>query len=117
MKGTRISATRFLLDTTFGNIWANAVQAAPAPCRLTFECSEAGGGKRLRIVVRDNGAGFDKDHQETAFRQAFSTKSTSRGRGLLEMADAVAQLQGSIGIEQVRPGEFRIQIELPTRPA
>lgn len=111
----RVRATKFLLETMFGNLWSNAVQAAAAPCTIRFDCSFVDREKKLRLTVFDNGQGFSKEHQDTAFQQAFSTKSSSRGRGLLEIADAVAQLQGTVGFVEISPNEFRIRIELPSR--
>jgi sensor histidine kinase regulating citrate/malate metabolism len=47
------------------------------------------------------------------FQQVYSTKSGSRGRGLLEIQDAVEQLGGHIELYEARPSENRILIRLP----
>jgi sensor histidine kinase regulating citrate/malate metabolism len=52
-------------------------------------------------------------HLETAFQQIFSTKSDSRGRGLLEIADAVLRLQGTVELTKASTGEYRIRITMP----
>jgi sensor histidine kinase regulating citrate/malate metabolism len=64
-------------------------------------------------LVLDNGSGFPEMQLETAFQQIFSTKSESRGRGLLEIADAVLRLQGKVDLAKVATNEYRIHIQLP----
>lgn len=107
----QVRATRFLLDTVFGNLWMNALQAAGQPCTITarFHRRE----RTVEIVMIDNGAGFTEQHLDTAFQQSFSSNPGTRGRGLLEVAEAVAQLQGAVGLVPVSDGEYRIQITLP----
>jgi len=108
----RIRATGFLLDTVFGNLWANAVQASEqVPCRITAEMKLVNGS--VEILFRDDGPGFSADQVEAAFRLAFSTKGESRGRGLLEIAEAVGRLQGAVHLVEVAAGEHRIRFRFP----
>lgn len=110
----RSQATRFHLDTLFGNLWSNAIQAVePAECVIEVQCAVDSRKRSLLMLVIDNGSGFTASHLDTAFSQTFSTKSASRGRGLLEMADAVLKLQGDIRLVAVQGREYRIQIQLP----
>jgi signal transduction histidine kinase len=111
----RVRATKFLLDTVFGNLWANALQAAGHPCTITARFTAR--DRTVEVVMQDNGPGFAEQHLETAFQQSFSTNAESRGRGLLEIAEAVAQMQGKAYLAEVRRGEFRIHICLPTDTA
>ena len=67
----------------------------------------------IDMLVLDNGPGFAETHLETAFQQVFSTKADSRGRGLLEIADAVLRLQGTVELTRANTGEYRIRISLP----
>jgi signal transduction histidine kinase len=108
-----VRATRFFLETVFGNLWSNAIQAAEPPCRFELQCALDSRRTALDILVLDNGPGFSEAHLEAAFQQVFSTKSQSRGRGLLEIADAVTRLQGTVELAKVAAGEFRIRIRLP----
>lgn len=114
-----IRATRFHLETAFGNLWANALQAveSPAGCEITASLSLTSDGRTLQILISDNGPGFTEKHLETAFQQTFSTKSTTRGRGLMEIADAILQMQGNVQLHEVRSGDYRIRITLPARGA
>lgn len=65
------------------------------------------------MMIVDNGPGFPETHLETAFQQVFSTKSDSRGRGLLEIADAIVRLQGRVQLEKAANSEYRIRISIP----
>jgi two-component system C4-dicarboxylate transport sensor histidine kinase DctB len=110
-----VRANAFLLETAFGNLWANAVQAAEQAslpdCQITVNLRRS--GSCIESLVRDNGPGFTAEQVEAAFRTPFSTKSETRGRGLLEIAEAVRRLQGSVHLVTVAPGEHRVLINLP----
>jgi signal transduction histidine kinase len=108
-----VRGTKFLLETVFGNLWANATQAAEALCTIRVECALNSERGVMEMFVLDSGSGFSATHLESAFTQIFSTKSESRGRGLLEVADAVTQLRGSVELAMIAPGDYRIRIQLP----
>ena len=110
---SKVRATRFLLETAFGNLWANAIQAVEAPCNIEFQCALDAKRKVVELLVVDNGPGFSETQLETAFQQIFSTKSESRGRGLLEVGDAVYRLQGAVELTRCTAGDYRIRIRLP----
>ena len=112
-----VRATRFFLETAFGNLWSNAVQAVESPCQIDLQCALDSQQSRIEMLIIDNGPGFPEAHLETAFQQVFSTKSNSRGRGLLEIADAIAQLQGIVKLSQSGNGEYRIRISIPAEPS
>jgi signal transduction histidine kinase len=109
----KVRATRFLLETIFGNLWSNAIQAVDSPCNIEIQCALDSVRGIIEILVLDNGSGFPEMQLETAFQQVFSTKSESRGRGLLEVADAVLRLQGTVELTQVATSDYRIRIRLP----
>jgi hypothetical protein len=111
---TKIRATRFLLDTLFGNVWSNSVQAVePIPCALLVECSVDNKANTFSAMIVDNGHGFDRSDIENAFNLEFSSKGLSRGRGLLEIAEAVTRMEGRAEIVPARDLEYRLQINLP----
>ena len=111
-----VEATPFILDTLFGNIWSNAVQAAePVPCAIELRCALDEVHDTIDILVFDNGPGFAERHLEAAFSQTFSTKSPTRGRGLLEVADAAARLQGSVELTNTETGVYRLRVTLPVK--
>jgi len=107
----RVRATRFLLETAFGNVWTNALQAAGTPCSITAAFAFTDG--RLEILLSDNGPGFSESYLDVAFKETFSTKPGACGRGLLEIADAVSHLHGDIELQETTPGAYRIRIRLP----
>lgn len=109
-----VRATRFFLETAFGNLWSNAVQAVDPPCQIEIQCAVNSQQDQVEMLIVDNGPGFPEPLLETAFRQVFSTKHDSRGRGLLEIADAITRLQGTFELAKTHSGEFRICIVLPT---
>ena len=67
----------------------------------------------LHVLVRDNGPGFSTQMVENAFQVAYSSKAESRGRGLLEIADAVRRLQGEVRLLPVAVNQHRVQLRLP----
>jgi signal transduction histidine kinase len=108
-----VRATRFFLETAFGNLWSNAVQAVEPPCQIDVQCAVDSQRGQIEMLVIDNGPGFPEAHLETAFQQVFSTKSDSRGRGLLEIADAIVRLQGTVRLTKSGSGEYRIRLSIP----
>jgi sensor histidine kinase regulating citrate/malate metabolism len=107
----RVCASDYLLEIIFWNIWLNSHQAAGITCNVTavFEPT----GKELLLRVLDNGPGFSRDMKEIAFQQMYSTKTPGRGRGLLEIQEAVERLGGRIQLYEEKSAEFRLQIRLP----
>lgn len=114
VRGVRIRGTEFLLETMFGNVWTNAIQAADAADTLLLEMAFDARAHRVSIVAIDQGPGFAEEHLDAAFQQSFSTKGSGRGRGLLEIADAVAQMQGVVTLRPDATGKYRLEIALPT---
>ncbi len=113
VRGAKLRANGLLLDTVFGNIWSNAVQATDAPHSITVQAALDSVHQRLELTILDNGPGFTDMHLDTAFQQVFSNKAGNRGRGLLEIADAVTKLQGTVQLARIDTGDFRIVIALP----
>lgn len=109
--GVRVLASNYLLETVFWNVWLNAHQAAGASCTITVIFETA--GKDLILKILDSGQGFSKDMKEVAFQEMFSTKTPGRGRGLLEIQEAVERLGGNIRLYEEQPSEYRLQIRLP----
>lgn len=113
--GVRVLASNYLLETVFWNIWLNAHQAAGVSCTITFIFETA--GKDLILKILDSGQGFSKDMKDVAFQDMFSTKTPGRGRGLLEIQEAVERLGGNIRLYEEKPSEYRLQIRLPLEAA
>lgn len=107
----RVVASDYLLETIFWNIWLNAQQAVPVSCAIsiTFQVS----GDRLILRIVDNGPGFGQQVKDVAFQQQYSSsKEKGRGRGLLEIQEAVERLAGQIRLVEIQ-SSYRIEIQLP----
>lgn len=107
----RVLASDYLLETIFWNIWINAQQAIGVNCEITIEFQVTQEG--VELFVSDNGEGFPYEVKDVVFQQMYSTKSRGRGRGLLEIQDAVERLTGRINLYEAKPSEYRIRIRLP----
>jgi signal transduction histidine kinase len=107
----RIVASDYLLEIVFWNIWLNAHQAAGANCSVTVVFESA--GNELTLKILDNGQGFSMDLKDIAFQQMYSSRTPGRGRGLLEIQEAVERLGGRIRLYEEKPSEYRLLIRLP----
>ena len=107
----RIVASDYLLEIVFWNIWLNAHQAAGANCSVTVVFETA--GNELTLKILDNGQGFSRDSKDIAFQQMYSSRTPGRGRGLLEIQEAVERLGGRIRLYEEKPSEYRLLIRLP----
>jgi C4-dicarboxylate-specific signal transduction histidine kinase len=108
----RIFGSDYLLETMFWNIWLNAQQAVgDRNCEITIEFLQH--GEEVELLINDNGDGFPSDLKDVLFQQVYSTKSPGRGRGMLEIQDAVERLGGDIELYVAREREYRIRVHLP----
>jgi signal transduction histidine kinase len=107
----RIVASDYLLEIVFWNIWLNAQQAAGTNCSVTVLFETA--GNELILKILDNGQGFSRDLKDIAFQQMYSSRTPGRGRGLLEIQEAVERLSGRIQLFEEKPSEYRLLIRLP----
>ncbi len=117
VRRVNVRATPFLLETTFANIWSNAVQAAETPECIEIQCTTDAHRNQINMLVLDSGPGFPESQLDTAFHEIFSTKAPSRGRGLLEISDAVTRLQGSVRLQKDLHGQYRLALRLPVEAA
>ncbi|MFZ1083424.1 MAG: ATP-binding protein [Terracidiphilus sp.] len=108
----QVLANEYLLDTIFWNIWFNAQQSVRENCEISITFRRQ--RHELEILVSDNGEGFSPELKEIAFQQVFSTKNSSgRGRGLMEIQEAVERLDGRVELYEAKPSDFRIRILVP----
>lgn len=102
-----IRASPFLLETVFSNLWNNSKQAVDGAAEVTL--NGALQGAHLVVTVIDNGDGFTPSDTERAFRLQYSTKADSeRGRGHMEVADAMRRLGGDVGVRLVPGHGYRV---------
>jgi signal transduction histidine kinase len=108
----RVLANEYLLNTIFWNIWLNAHQSVGENCEITITFRRQ--RHELEILISDNGGGFSPELKEIIFQQVFSTKNSSgRGRGLMEIQDAVERLDGRVELYEAEASDFRIRIWFP----
>ena len=101
------------------NLFDNALKYSrkASPPRIGIRAEEA--GSCWRLVVRDNGVGFDMAHHDRIFglftRLAHAEEFEGTGAGLAIVKKVVEKLGGSIRAES-RPGEgavFRVELPRP----
>lgn len=107
----RIRANDYLLETVFWNLFKNARQASAGPCVVTVDVELRAG--RVVLTVTDNGPGFPETLVGVAFQERFSTHGGGRGRGLLEVDDAVRRLSGSVSLSRNPRGTSMVTISFP----
>ena len=72
---------------------------------------------RVLLAIADNGPGFPEGMVGVAFEERFSTRGEGRGRGLLEVDDAVRRMSGSVALFKDVVGTPRVVISLPLENA
>lgn len=108
----RVLANDYLLETIFWNIWLNAQQSVGDNCEITIVFGRQLSNLEMRIS--DNGEGFSPELREIVFQQVYSsTNKSGRGRGLMEIQDAVERLAGRIELYEAKPSDFRVRISVP----
>ena len=109
-----VYADESLLVRIFNNLLINARQAVPAGRAPHIHVSlEAVAGSRVRVAIRDNGAGISEEVREKIFVPNFTTKETGSGIGLAVARRGIESAGGSIWFE-TRVGEGTdFFIELP----
>lgn len=108
---TTIRANDYLLNLVFKNVWNNAMQAVGTPCTITARLTVS--ESKISILMIDNGSGFDTAAAEMAFQDPFSTKGAGRGRGLLEIDEAIRELGGSARLFLVAHNQYRLLLRFP----
>lgn len=102
-----VKASPFLLETVFLNLWNNSKQAVDGHAEVTL--SGALQGAYLVVNVLDNGGGFTAADPERAFRLQYSTKrDAERGRGHMEVDDAMRRLGGGACVRRVPGHGYRV---------
>lgn len=102
-----VKASPFLLETIFLNLWNNSKQALGGDTEVTL--SGALQGSQLLVGVIDNGDGFTPSDTERAFRLQYSTKrGEERGRGHMEVDDAMRRLGGDASVRRVPGHGYRV---------
>jgi len=108
--GARVTADRELLVQALLNILKNAVEASPdAPVRMSGRRS----GKRVRVVIRDEGPGMPEETAARVFDPFFTTKGEGMGIGLYLAKKLIEAHGGAVEVHS-RAGEgTEFRIDLP----
>jgi len=112
----------------FVNLLANAIDASDAksPVEISTELIGANGaprrfdarplpaGERVRIAIKDYGAGMDRKAQARLFEPFFTTKKRGTGLGLSIVRQIIDLHGGTIEVESEAGKGTTFRIELPT---
>ena len=104
-----VMASDYLLRLIFWNLWINAHQVVGDPCEVRITIDHVD-DRFLKVTITDNGAGFASEMRDIAFEDRYSKNGPHRGRGLLEIQDAILQLRGNAMLAEVNQGELRVQL-------
>lgn len=104
------------LNQVFMNVLDNAVQAilgAKKSGRISIRTESENG--RVKISIKDNGAGIDEKFQDKIFDPFFTTKEVGKGTGLgLSISHAIVeQHKGDIKVKSVAGEGTEFLIDLP----
>ncbi len=103
-----VYATAYWLETVFTNLWKNSVdEVGVEGCQITLMAARS--GNELHVTVLDNGTGFQASDVERAFQFQYSSKSKERGRGHMEVRDAIERMGGTANVVATDRG-FRVQL-------
>jgi two-component system sensor histidine kinase HydH len=93
------------------NLLVNAMDATGEGRAITITTAAADG--RLRISVRDTGAGIPERELEKIFKPFYTTKTRGSGLGLAIVERIVKEHQGEIRVESIEGKGTTFTIELP----
>lgn len=97
------------------NLLDNAVAALasnPEQGRIEISTSLSPDGGRVRVEVRDNGAGIEPKDRVKLFEPYFSTKKSGMGLGLTIVSSIISDHKGLVGIKENSPRGTIIFFEL-----
>jgi signal transduction histidine kinase len=110
-QGAEILANRLLLSQVIANLITNALesivaqQSSPGRLAIALSCDEAGAPSATRIVLRDDGRGFESSEAAKLFERGQSSKPGSGGLGLHWCANTMRAMGGSLVLESDGPGK------------
>ncbi|MDA1093660.1 MAG: sensor histidine kinase [Acidobacteria bacterium] len=104
-----IEGDLFALNRVYRNLILNAIEATPAGGDVTLLVEEE--NTRVRISVRDTGAGIPRDRLETIFEDFETTKRLGLGLGLAISRKIVDQLGGDITVTSMVGRRTTFQLE------
>lgn len=104
----RVCGTPYWLETAITNLWKNSIdEVGRDQCKITMEATRE--GHEVHLAVRDNGPGLRESGFKRGFQFQYSSKSPERGRGHMEVADAMKKMNGSACVVPTDDG-YRVQL-------
>lgn len=90
----------FRMGQVFRNLFENSLAACHDPVRIEIECSEADIDDLpfLRIKVRDNGPGLNKEQRQRVFEPFYTTKPKGTGLGMAIVKRFVQAHGGDVAV-------------------
>jgi PAS domain S-box-containing protein len=104
------------LERVFHNILLNSLAACGDPTLINIQCSHTSlnGQSALRVLIRDNGPGLNREQKEKIFQPFFTTKSEGTGLGMSISKRIIEAHGGRIQVDS-KPGcGADVVIILPT---
>jgi signal transduction histidine kinase len=116
-----VLANRLLLSQVIANLMTNALesivaqQSSPGRLAIALTCDETGARSVTRIVLHDDGRGFEPSEAAKLFERGQSSKPGSGGLGLHWCANTMRAMGGSLVLESDGPGKgARAIVTLPS---
>ncbi len=105
----------FRMEQVFRNILDNALAACPDPVAIEIRASEsrADGSPALRISVRDNGPGLNREQRQRIFDSFYTTKTKGTGLGMAIVKRIVEAHGGQVGLGENHGPGAEIVLTLP----
>jgi signal transduction histidine kinase len=110
---TQIAADRAQLRRALINLVRNALAAAGTGPRAQVVLAARRHADRVRIEVRDSGAGVPAPLREKIFEPFFTTREKGTGLGLAFVREIVRDHGGDITVDQAPEGGARFTFDVP----
>ncbi|MCP4687387.1 MAG: PAS domain S-box protein [Desulfobacterales bacterium] len=110
-----VEADKGQLGQVIGNLVINAKQAMPAGGKITIVARnvEKAGKRRVKITMRDEGAGIASPHLDKIFDPYFSTREKGSGLGLASTHSIISRHNGDITVDSKPNQGATFTIHLP----
>lgn len=108
----RIETDPDILEQILLNIFQNSVQSIKNKGKIDFNVIKIS-GKKIKILIKDDGSGISKDALKNVFEPFFSTKEKGSGLGLAISKRLIDQIGGSIDIQSEINVGTKVSLILP----
>jgi signal transduction histidine kinase len=105
------------LEQVLDNLFANALEAAPAGGQIEIRTGRDPEGVAVELAVIDHGPGMDEAARERAFRRFDTGRESGTGLGLAIVHRLVAANGGRAALEETPGGGLTVRLSLPAGPS